>query len=243
MIVIIMFYELKTYSNVNVSRMLKYTVVMAISTLLEIIAFYSNLFKYTSSFYRVGLLIFIGLLVYDAYTYLKENLEQNRENLLLEKLAYMDFLTGGNNRTAYERDLDKYLESGVFRLVLLDLNDLKYINDTFGHNFGDDAIKTVYRLTREVFKNLGECYRIGGDEFVVLMNSPDKEIYEKCIEKLRDGLEKKKSESAYPIDFAAGSDVYEKENWDSYSEFYHHVDQNMYVDKINRKKSSEIIAM
>ncbi|SHE58753.1 GGDEF domain-containing protein [Alkalibacter saccharofermentans] len=241
MIISIMIYEFERHRNNNVRRMFKYTAVIVISTALEIAAFYNNLFEYTSTFYRIGMLIFIGLLIYDAYIYLKENLEKNKEHVLLEKLAYKDFLTGGGNRSAYERDLENLKSKkkiDPFRLVILDLNDLKYINDTFGHNVGDDAIKATYYLAKEAFQGFGECYRIGGDEFIVLMDKPDKDIYKRCMENLRLGLNKKKSESSYPIDVAAGSGVYMENSWSNYSEFYHHVDQNMYLDKTKRKTIS-----
>jgi len=69
-----------------------------------------------------------------------------RQNFLkfFERLAYLDPLTQGSNRTAFERDLEAVFNQkkklARLNLVILDLNKLKQINDTFGHVFGDDAI-------------------------------------------------------------------------------------------------------
>ena len=73
-------------------------------------------------------------------------MSRKNETILLEKLAYKDFLTGGLNRTSYERDLERKINSKhSFILNLLDLNYLKHINDNFGHNVGDEAIRIIYQ--------------------------------------------------------------------------------------------------
>ena len=88
--------------------------------------------------------------------------------------AYLDGLTQLGNRTAYEeriRHLDDEVRDGsnVFSVVLFDLNGLKEINDSRGHGEGDRAISRVAEALQQVF--FGEqIYRIGGDEFVVILD-------------------------------------------------------------------------
>jgi len=95
-----------------------------------------------------------------------------REQILLE-LAYTDSLTGAGNRAAYEerieslsRESDKIAVTGV---LLCDINDLKPINDTYGHAEGDRILKDFAVYLVENMPAGSEIYRIGGDEFVAFI--------------------------------------------------------------------------
>lgn len=68
------------------------------------------------------------------------------------------------------------------QLILFDLDDLKKINDTHGHAVGDEAIKKAFDILNEIFKDYGECYRIGGDEFACLYLNNSQVL---CDEKLK----------------------------------------------------------
>lgn len=59
--------------------------------------------------------------------------------------------------------------SGV--VLIADLNNLKLINDTLGHQYGDEAIKLTADVLHSSFSDIGSCYRIGGDEFCVISNA------------------------------------------------------------------------
>ncbi|MGM0523117.1 MAG: GGDEF domain-containing protein, partial [Bacillota bacterium] len=171
-------YEYRKDHNLEIKKVAGYFTVLIIAFLFESILFYTKSFQAISSMLLIGFLIFFILLFIDTYKYIKHSAEQARKTQLLETLAYQDLLTDGLNRTAYERDLKKKLgDAKHFRLVLIDLNHLKYINDTYGHTSGDHAIATVYKVLLDAFE--GEhCYRIGGDEFVVLSDQLDKRIYQ-----------------------------------------------------------------
>lgn len=231
-------YEYHHDKNKEILKAARYIALLISAFILETILFYTKSFQSISSMLLIGFLIFFILLFIDTYKYLKQSAQQVRKNQLLETLAYQDLLTDGLNRTAYERDLNKRLEKeNFFRLVLIDLNHLKYINDNFGHTSGDHAITTVYKLLLDAFE--GEhCYRIGGDEFVVLSDRLDKQLYQRQLITLRKGLNEQSHLLPYTLDVAIGSDVYNKDKWLSYTQFYHHVDQLMYKNKIERKKRS-----
>ena len=92
---------------------------------------------------------------------------------MLEKLSYEDGLTGLYNRNKFNHVLDAYTRKPPQRLsvVYMDLNNLKHTNDNFGHDAGDQLIRTAAHTIREVF---GEgTYRIGGDEFVAFLTDVD----------------------------------------------------------------------
>ncbi len=100
-----------------------------------------------------------------------------RENKkFIEHLAYHDVLTGLPNRAQfYERINAIYSRAKRHRLpiglLLVDLDDFKIINDTFGHNLGDDLLKKVAKSIKNIIREEDELFRIGGDEFVIIADA------------------------------------------------------------------------
>lgn len=235
----LVYLEITIYQNEEAQRFVKFTIILLVSLILEIGSFFVHAFGSISSFFRIGIVIFFGMLAIDTFMYIRTNMRRRDETLLLEKLAYKDFLTGGFNRTAYERDVQQYLDAKQsFRLILLDLNDLKHINDTYGHAQGDEAIRLVFKSMEATFTT-GQNYRIGGDEFAVILDDADMERYQNWVQKFQDQLIINAQDFMYPLKVAVGSDVYRVGDWDNYSRFYHHVDQKMYQNKSKTKSSKE----
>lgn len=233
----LIYLEITVHQNDEARRFVKFTIILIISLILEIGSFFFQAYGSISSFFRIGIVLFFAMLAVDTFMYIRTNMRRRDETLLLEKMAYKDFLTGGFNRSAYERDVQKYLDSvKVFRLILLDLNDLKYINDTFGHSQGDEAIRLVFRAMEESFVS-GQLYRIGGDEFAVLIDDVDSEQYLEYAKHFQDILIQSTANFVHPLIVAIGSDIYNFEQWDYYGKFYHHVDQKMYEHKLKIKSA------
>ena len=231
--------EITVHNNEEAERFVKFTIILLVSLILEIVSFFTRAFGSISSFFRIGVVIFFGMLAVDTFTYIRSNMRRRDETLLLEKLAYKDFLTGGFNRTAYERDVQTYLDTQKsFRLILLDLNELKHINDTYGHNQGDEAIRLVFNAMKTGFVQ-GKNYRIGGDEFAVLIEDVDAIRFKDCLDNFQSILNETTKDFLYPILVAVGSDVYHYGDWDNYSRFYHHVDQKMYLHKKKIKNTKK----
>jgi diguanylate cyclase (GGDEF)-like protein len=82
--------------------------------------------------------------------------------------SHHDRLTGILNRNVFSSDIDRINQDGNTALVLLDVDDLKLINDSQGHLAGDVVIHETGQLLLKVFSGFGVPYRIGGDEFVVI---------------------------------------------------------------------------
>ena len=92
----------------------------------------------------------------------------------IEQQAYTDFLTGLYNRMCCERDLAKHIDyakknnvSGV--ILYLDLDDFKHINDGLGHQYGDVLLKAISHSLQRIEGIENTCYRMGGDEFVIVI--------------------------------------------------------------------------
>jgi two-component system chemotaxis response regulator CheY len=92
----------------------------------------------------------------------------------LQSLALQDSLTGLGNRRAFDTDLERLASATQrynrsYAIVFLDVDNFKYINDTYGHGVGDIVLKAVARALQATFRTDDMIYRIGGDEFAVLL--------------------------------------------------------------------------
>lgn len=99
--------------------------------------------------------------------------DKKRYQQKIERQANNDFLTGLYNRRRCEQDLERYIaqegEEGVGALLYLDLDDFKHINDGLGHQYGDALLKTVSENLQMIPGVEDNCYRMGGDEFIIIL--------------------------------------------------------------------------
>jgi diguanylate cyclase (GGDEF)-like protein len=91
-----------------------------------------------------------------------------------EEAAFTDHLTGLANRRRFERQLEREVNRTLrlghpFSLLMLDIDNFKRVNDNFGHNVGDEAIRRIGRVLREETRGIDLAARIGGEEFAVLL--------------------------------------------------------------------------
>lgn len=92
----------------------------------------------------------------------------------IEQQAYTDFLTGLYNRMCCEKDLAKFVDRAKKNrthggVIYIDLDDFKHINDALGHQYGDELLQMISQAFRKVPGIESTCYRMGGDEFVILV--------------------------------------------------------------------------
>lgn len=103
----------------------------------------------------------------------------------LHRLSYQDTLTSFYNRNRYMLDMEELAGRNIpAGAVYLDLNGLKEINDRFGHDAGDMALKECAEIIQRVFKT-GSFYRIGGDEFVIICTEIKKEDFNRNVRELK----------------------------------------------------------
>lgn len=103
----------------------------------------------------------------------------------LSKLSFHDTLTSFYNRNRYMKDLEVLSHSGeALGIVYLDVNGLKEINDQWGHAYGDEILVETAEKIRKVFRE-ADCYRVGGDEFVVICKGVQKDKFEEQTENLK----------------------------------------------------------
>ena len=103
------------------------------------------------------------------------SIAQVRNHELINKLSYEDGLTGLANRRRFFEELnkasyDQHRYGTPFTVVYIDMNDLKTLNDTLGHEAGDEALKTTARLLNQLTRQSDLPARLGGDEFAILFH-------------------------------------------------------------------------
>ena len=112
-----------------------------------------------------------------------------QSHIMAEQMKIMslyDPLTKLKNRLAFKEDCEKRLDSSVV-LMICDIDDFKIHNDTFGHEHGDDVLESFARNLVKVF-GTEYCYRYGGDEFLVMMNGDNLEIFINKFEECRQNV-------------------------------------------------------
>lgn len=126
-----------------------------------------------------GFIISCFVLIYQIiiYQYLRI---QNRDKRALKKIAITDKLTGLNNRFGFEQEIDALLERGApFYLMFLDLDNFKYVNDTLGHEAGDEVLQKVASYWNSISSyNYHILSRLGGDEFALIVKTDKPSVIE-----------------------------------------------------------------
>lgn len=120
-------------------------------------------------------------------------LNKIREQKIMKKQAYTDPLTCGGNRQLFLKVVDNLISKGKkFALCFLDLDGFKQINDTMGHDAGDELLKKLYDiLSRELLHNNGTVYRLGGDEFALVLTKVETtEDIAKILDKVKEEIKK-----------------------------------------------------
>lgn len=208
----IIHYEAVELKN-EAAREFKYPVyIIMIFGAMELIMYYIRDFKKTSIFLPLGTLVFIVVLIWIQVSRFYDQYVRKQKLVYLQRMANMDMLTEAMNRNAYE-NMSKYLDEQEIELkttgvVLLDLDDLKIINDTYGHEKGDEALKLCYQCIRQAFKNEKNCFRIGGDEFAYVYHSEEKDQIPSCISILDRILKEKTRDFVYPLSISSGYAYY-----------------------------------
>ena len=171
--------------------------------------------------FRSSVLMFLGVLfVATVVMFVLSHRRETEEKRMLQNLSIHDPLTSVMNRRAFDFTAEQYL-GRIFKneasLLFIDVDYFKQVNDKFGHEAGDRILTEFSAALRELFGDVAYISRYGGDEFVVLVRSADKNKVTKQLELLQ-----QKTESIKPCDdpgeygdfvltFSCGAAVYPKD--------------------------------
>ena len=159
----------------------------------------------------------------------------------IRNLTLRDELTGIYNRRGffalveYQFNLAKRSKTGMFMLYA-DLDNLKIINDTLGHQEGDRALTMAADILRKNFRQSDIIARIGGDEFVVFPVGTSADCVDKILERLQKALEAYNAENnrGYSLSISAGISFYDPERPCTIDDLLAAADRSMYERKMNK---------
>ena len=155
-----------------------------------------------------------------------------------------DYLTEVYNRKKLESYLKYKISSSTeqktFSAILIDLNNFKAINDTYGHDMGDNALETSVALLRSCLRSDDFIARYGGDEFYIILNISDYADLEQMVARIHCSLETYNANpsKSYSLGFSMGYAVYDFHSQMKADEFQKQVDLLMYEDKRSNKSIS-----
>lgn len=220
------FYDLKRY---KFKESFSYAVILglgliAVGSYLDLVSNLSNSRLYIGKqvCFTVGVIIFItGIVLWDNYF--------RRTVTILNKIAHTDSMTGAYNRAGLEQAFESIVKaSEIFYVMEFDLDRTKVINDNFGHISGDKYIINAAKIITEEIGINGLLARIGGDEFVALLDNTDEEEIEKIIVSIKKRVSNIFGDKKTSI--SIGCSMYGSEG-DTLEKLLKSADKRMYEDK------------
>ena len=186
------------------------------------------------------LLFIIGLLFFKNIKQdsRAKSLEEDKENLT--KTSLSDFLTGVANRTNLYADLTElFLHNSICSLFIFDVDGFKQINDTYGHNVGDEVLKEVGRRLKSISNKDFTPYRFGGDEFVCILrnnfNNQIEDYANRCMELFKPDFQLLDGRTL-TVHISLGISVY-PDDTSTMKQLVEYADKAMYTVKKNGKNA------
>jgi len=173
---------------------------------------------------------------------LRYSIERNKLQLALKSLAIVDELTELYNRRGFLTLADSHKKLAKrnkreFLVFFMDIDKFKTINDTLGHQEGDEALKDFADILRKTFREADIIARLGGDEFVVLVNDTKENKKEKLYTRLKNNFEQfnLNGNRKYDLSASAGIVTVEPATNNSIDEILAKADKLMYEDKMRNR--------
>lgn len=136
------------------------------------------------------------------FSMVKSFIERSKKQKFMLSSLSLDNLTGLPLRGSFHKDVEKQKES--ITLAILDIDKFKNINDTYGHNVGDDVIKQFSHLCRSSLRSEDKIYRWGGEEFVVMLLNTNLQSARSSLERIKKQVKEFKFKEGFSISFSAG---------------------------------------
>lgn len=178
--------------------------------------------------------------------YLQLVLWKQKTDERLRHLATHDSLTGALNRAAFMEIAEKVMNLSKrngrkFALIYIDLDDFKKINDSYGHEFGDEFLSEFSRRIMNIIRESDLFARFGGDEFVLLLPETDENGAHVFIKRLREALENEFDFKGKKVryKFSVGIAIFPDDEENDLEKLINIADERMYSDKRKRKGGRE----
>jgi diguanylate cyclase (GGDEF)-like protein len=189
------------------------------------------------SYGNIFVFVFIAFFAVDVTLTTIKDVDAGKKAAVYQELAEKDMLTGCYNRNAYRNDTNTWIDLPNVLLVTCDLNNLKQCNDTLGHAYGDKYITDAATILTKLFAKHGRIYRIGGDEFCILIKDKKSCHIEKIMRELREEERVYNAHSeVITLQIACGYSEYDSEKDMNIEDIRNRADELMYQNKKELKK-------
>jgi len=217
----------------------------------EFLKDYSSMKSYL--FYNMIILVFISLLFISLIIY--SIIKKDNQLKILTKKYKLESITDGMTKLYNRKYFDKIFDSMPFisnankwesAFVIMDIDYFKQYNDTYGHDMGDITLKSVAASLQGYFNREYEyVFRLGGEEFGVILFDIDEQILKQCLEDVNKNIESlniehKNSKISNVVTISIGAVIYEPNSYISCNRLYKMADESLYYSKENGRNQYKI---
>lgn len=171
-----------------------------------------------------------------AVSTIRDITEQKQAEEQLKFLSLHDPLTGLYNRMYFDQEMKRLAGEGNIKagIIICDVDNLKVVNDTMGHDMGDKMLLAVAGIFKETLRKNDIVARIGGDEFAILLTNCSEAAVEHTCERIRGAIDRHNlANPEFPVNISIGFAACNKKVADL-AELFRQADKNMYLDKQQR---------
>lgn len=222
--------EIKKYKNQGIKKVVIGFALLSLCGIVSLILFYSKSPVNYVYFYCLGFFVFMGCLIWAVFDEVYYYVEESAKAKIYRKMIYIDVMTGMENRTAFEKMLGDDVSAEGIAYIVFDNDNLKVINDNCGHQAGDLLLRETAKCIRKVFGKFGRCFRIGGDEFLVMLREMTEDGIKESLDYFDREVDKINKEGKTHIEISYGYFFCEDASM-TLNELFEKADANMYLKK------------
>ncbi len=186
-----------------------------------------------------GIPVIIDEQVMGGYSIYADISDRKQREARLHYLSLHDGLTGVNNRQYFEEEMHRLSQGHELpvSIVLVDIDDLKFVNDSLGHDWGDRLLKDCAQILLQSVRKEDVVARIGGDEFALILPGTSENEVAKVRDRIMEGINKYQRDfPQVPLRISLGSAIVNEPDR-TLMEAFQEADDRMYKDKVSRKPS------
>lgn len=230
--------EFRRYRSPELRKILIGFGLLIVFGVMALTAFYTDQANHIYPYlYCIGICLFVFYLLQAAFLRLGYVLKRNADVDAYQRLAHMDALTKLDNRTSFMKEEGSNDDVEQLAYLIMDINDLKMVNDKYGHREGDQLIVDAADCIHEIFSGTGQCFRIGGDEFAVILKELSDQAIQSLIMKFYQKVENMNYRRKVPLSIAVGYAA-RTDRSKTMQMLYEEADANMYANKKKMKAAA-----
>lgn len=213
-------------------------VICTVGMFMDLVAYYMTNGMRGTIFAMLGFTVYVAVLGAYSLRSTRELINIGVKAVQFEQKAYHDQLTGLNNRTAYADYTGRESFSPQRCIIaVFDLNNLKKCNDVLGHEKGDIYIRQCATIIKETFGDIGQCYRMGGDEFCVILEQVSLDTCQKRIKQMEAAVvERNRLHPEIKMGIAYGYEMFDNRIDHDLNDTSRRADKKMYAKKFEMKQ-------